>query len=350
MSCFDAVATRFTSPDQLFGNDNVMIALITGSTGQDGSYRAEALLQRGAFVHGTVRRTSTLERSRLAHLYADPSVYNKRLFLHYAELEDITTLRRITNRVRPHQFYHLAGQSHVGLSFEIPETTCELTAMGTLRILEMLRDTPAPPRFLHASSSEIFGCPESSPQTEETAMSPITPYGCAKAFATQMVRIYRERHGLFACNAISYNHESPRRGENFVTRKICRAAAEIKLQKRNHLSLGNLDARRDWSDARDMIRGYLKILEHSEPDDFILASGTTHTVRDVAETAFASLGLSWQDYVRSDERLLRPADPAHLCGDATKARRTLGWEARSSLRQLIAEMTQFELAQLADVS
>jgi GDPmannose 4,6-dehydratase len=324
-----------------------MIALITGITGQDGSYLAEALLARGDTVHGTVRRTSTLERSRLAHLYADPAVYNKRLFLHYAELEDITTLRRITNRVQPHQFYHLAGQSHVGLSFEIPETTCELTAMGTLRILEMLRETGSPPRFLHASSSEIFGCPDTSPQTENTAMRPITPYGCAKAFATQMVRIYRDHHALFACNAISYNHESPRRGENFVTRKICRAAAEIKLGRRSHLSLGNLDARRDWSDARDMIRGYLMILDYSVPDDFVLASGRTHSVRDVAETAFASLGLDWKRYVRSEERLLRPADPAHLCGDSSKAGALLGWKPLSSLRELIAEMTQTELASLA---
>ena len=324
-----------------------MIALITGITGQDGSYLAEALLARGDTVHGTVRRTSTLERSRLAHLYADPAVYNKRLFLHYAELEDITTLRRITNRVQPHQFYHLAGQSHVGLSFEIPETTCELTAMGTLRILEMLRETGSPPRFLHASSSEIFGCPDTSPQTEKTAMRPITPYGCAKAFATQMVRIYRDHHALFACNAISYNHESPRRGENFVTRKICRAAAEIKLGRRSHLSLGNLDARRDWSDARDMIRGYLMILDHSVPDDFVLASGKTHSVRDVAETAFASLGLDWKRYVRSEERLLRPADPAHLCGDPSKAAALLGWKPLSSLHELIAEMTQTELASLA---
>ncbi len=324
-----------------------MIALITGITGQDGSYLAEALLQRGDIVHGTVRRTSTLERSRLAHLYADPAVYNKRLFLHYAELEDITTLRRITNRVQPDQFYHLAGQSHVGLSFEIPETTCELTAIGTLRILEMLREIPSSPRFLHASSSEIFGCPETSPQTENTAMRPITPYGCAKAFATQMVRIYRDHYGLFACNAISYNHESPRRGENFVTRKICRAAAEIKVKKREHLSLGNLDARRDWSDARDIVRGFLMILDHSAPDDFVLASGTTHSVREVAETAFASLGLDWKQYVRSDERLMRPADPSHLCGDPAKATALLGWKPLSSLRELIAEMTRAELASLA---
>ena len=327
-----------------------MIVLITGITGQDGSYLAEALLERGDIVHGTVRRTSTLERSRLAHLYANPAIYNKQLFLHYAELEDITTLRRIIDRVKPQQFYHLAGQSHVGLSFEIPEATCELTAIATLRILEVLRDTASPPKFLHASSSEIFGCPDISPQTENTAMRPITPYGCAKAFATQMVRIYRDHHALFACNAISYNHESPRRGENFVTRKICRAAAEIKLRKRSHLSLGNLEARRDWSDARDVVRGFLMILEHSTAEDFVLASGTTHSVRDIAETAFASLGLDWKQYVRSEEHLLRPADPTHLCGDASKAKTVLGWEPRSSVPELIAEMTQAELAQLSKAS
>ncbi len=327
-----------------------MIVLITGITGQDGSYLAEALLERGDIVHGTVRRTSTLERSRLAHLYANPAIYNKQLFLHYAELGDITTLRRIIDRVKPQQFYHLAGQSHVGLSFEIPEATCELTAIATLRILEVLRDTASPPKFLHASSSEIFGCPDISPQTENTAMRPITPYGCAKAFATQMVRIYRDHHALFACNAISYNHESPRRGENFVTRKICRAAAEIKLRKRSHLSLGNLEARRDWSDARDVVRGFLMILEHSTAEDFVLASGTTHSVRDIAETAFASLGLDWKQYVRSEEHLLRPADPTHLCGDASKAKTVLGWEPRSSVPELIAEMTQAELAQLSKAS
>jgi GDPmannose 4,6-dehydratase len=269
------------------------------------------------------------------------------LFLHYAALEDSSTLRRITDRVKPQQFYHLAGQSHVGLSFEMPETTCEITAIGTLRILEMLRDSASPPKFLHPSLSEIFGSPEVSPQTENTAMRPVTPYGCAKAFATQMVRIYRDHHGLFSCNAISYNHESPRRGENFVTRKICRAAAEIKLSKRIHLSLGNLDARRDWSDARDVVRGFLMILDHSTADDFILASGTTHSVRDIAQTAFASLGLDWQRYVRSEEHLLRPADPVHLCGDASKARNVLGWQPRSSVHELVAEMTHAELARLS---
>ncbi|MEI6493249.1 MAG: GDP-mannose 4,6-dehydratase [Verrucomicrobiota bacterium] len=324
-----------------------MKTLITGITGQDGSYLAEALLARGDEVHGIVRRTSSLDRSRLAHLYGDLTIYNKRLFLHYADLEDITTLRRILARVEPQEFYHLAGQSHVGLSFEIPETTCELTAMGTLRILEMLRDTGPGCRFLHISSSEIFGTPDESPQTETTPMRPLTPYGCAKAFATQMVRIYRDFHGLFACNAIAYNHESPRRGENFVTRKICRAAAEIKLGLRQHLDLGNLEARRDWSDARDIVRGYMAILKHTSPGDFILASGCTYSVREVAEVAFRSLGLEWRDFIRCDESLLRPADPAHLCGDTKKARDELKWRPLSTFSDLIAEMTNAELLQVS---
>lgn len=322
-----------------------MKTLITGITGQDGSYLAEALLARGDQVHGIVRRTSSLERSRLAHLHADPTIYNKRLFLHYADLEDITTLRRIVARIEPQEFYHLAGQSHVGLSFEIPETTCELAAMGTLRILEMLRDTGPDCRFLHISSSEIFGTPDESPQNETTPMRPVTPYGCAKAFATQMVNIYRDFHGHFACNAIAYNHESPRRGENFVTRKICRAAAEIKLGLRQHLVLGNLEARRDWSDARDIVRGYMAILGHPTPGDFILASGQTHSVRELAEISFGSLGLKWTDFIRCEESLLRPADPAHLCGDAQKARDVLGWHPLSTFPNLIEEMTQAELLQ-----
>ena len=324
-----------------------MKSLITGITGQDGSYLAEALLARGDEVHGIVRRTSSLERSRLSHLYGDPTLYNTRLFLHYADLEDITTLRRIVTKVQPREFYHLAGQSHVGLSFEIPETTCELTAMSTLRILEMLRDTGPGCRFLHASSSEIFGTPDLSPQTENTPLRPVTPYGCAKAFATQMVRIYRDHHALFVCNAIAYNHESPRRGENFVTRKICRAAAEIKLGLRDHLDLGNVEARRDWSDARDIVRGFIAILQHETPDDYILASGQTHSVKDLAEVAFRAVDLDWKDYVRIDERLLRPSDPAHLCGDATKARTILNWHPHSNFPALITEMTHDELKHIS---
>ncbi|HQC73333.1 MAG TPA: GDP-mannose 4,6-dehydratase, partial [Candidatus Competibacteraceae bacterium] len=294
------------------------IAFITGITGQDGSYLTELLLGQGYDVHGAVRRTSSLERSRLAHLYADATIYNRRLFLHYADLDDPTTLRRVLFKVKPQELYHLAGQSHVGLSFEIPETTCEFTAMGTLRLLEILRDLPDPPRFFHAASSELFGRPSQVPQTETTPFAPINPYGCAKAFATQMVRIYRETHGLFAVNGILFNHESPRRGENFVTRKICRAAAAIKKGLQNELTLGDTRAQRDWGHARDYVRGMWLSLQHATPDDYLFATGKLHSVQDVIETAFAALALDWRHHVKFDAHFLRPAEPLQLVGDASK--------------------------------
>jgi GDPmannose 4,6-dehydratase len=317
-------------------------AFITGITGQDGSYLTEWLLGQGYEVHGAVRRTSTLEHSRLAHLYADPAVYNRRLFLHYADLDDATTLRRVLTKVASTEFYHLAGQSHVGLSFEIPETTCEFTAMGTLRLLEILRDLPAPPRLFHATSSEIFGKPQQVPQTEDTPMAPINPYGCAKAFATQMVRIYRDSHGLFAVNGILYNHESPRRGENFVTRKICRAAAAIKAGRQDQLRLGDISARRDWGHARDYVRGMWLALRHPAPDDYVFATGKLHSVQDVLEQAFAAVGLDWREHVQTHPALLRPAEPMQLVGDAGKARRELGWAPETSFADLIGEMTRAE--------
>jgi len=322
------------------------IALITGITGQDGSYLAELLLEKNYIVHGIVRRTSSLERSRLKDVYEDHTIYNRRLFLHYADLEDNTALRRILQRVQPDELYHLAGQSHVGLSFEIPETTCELTAMATLRLLEILRDLPRIPKLLHASSSEIFGQPTTMPQTEESPINPATPYGCAKAFATQMVRIYREHFGVFAVNAISYNHESPRRGENFVSRKICRGAAEIKLGRRDSLELGNLDAKRDWSDARDVMNGAFLAMQYEQPEDFIFASGKLHSISDMLNTAFEAVSLDWREFVKVDEKLFRPADPTRLVGDPSKAERLLGWARNHDFDKLIESMV---LAELQDV-
>lgn len=318
-------------------------AFITGITGQDGSYLTELLLEQGYLVHGAVRRTSTLERSRLAHLYTDPAIYNRRLFLHYADLDDPTTLRRVLTRAQPTELYHLAGQSHVGLSFDIPETTCEFTAMGTLRLLEILRDLPQPPRFFHATSSEIFGQPTQIPQTEDTHMAPVNPYGCAKAFATQMVRIYRDSHGLFAVNGILYNHESPRRGENFVTRKICRAAAAIKTGRQQSLRLGDTTARRDWGYAPDYVHGMWLAMQHPSPDDYLFATGKLHSVQDILEQAFGALGLNWRDHVESDPNFLRPAEPHQLVGDASKARAVLGWMPQSSFDDIIREMTYAEL-------
>lgn len=322
-------------------------ALITGITGQDGSYLAELLLEKGYEVHGVVRRTSSLERSRLQPLYSDPAIYGQRLFLHYADLDDPTTLRRVLNRSAPDELYHLAGQSHVGLSFEIPESTCELTAMGTLRLLEMVRDLPQPPRLYHAASSEIFGQPLQSPQDEQTPLRPINPYGCAKAFATQMVSVYRNTYGLFACNGIMYNHESPRRGENFVTRKICRAAAAIKLGLETELLLGDTTAQRDWGHSRDYVRGMWLALQHTTADDYVFATGELHSVQNVVEAAFAVVGLDWKKHVKQDPRFLRPAEPLHLVGNAAKARRVLGWKPQTTFAELITEMTRAELEALA---
>ncbi|MBA4147889.1 MAG: GDP-mannose 4,6-dehydratase [Verrucomicrobia bacterium] len=322
-------------------------AFITGITGQDGSYLAELLLEKGYEVHGSVRRTSTLHRSRLEHLYSDPELYGKRLFLHYADLDDPTTLRRVLTKAAPDEIYHLAGQSHVGLSFEIPESTCELTAMATLRLLEMIRDLPTPPKLFHATSSEMFGNPETVPQDENTPYAPVNPYGCAKAFAAQMVKIYRNSFGLFACNGIMFNHESPRRGENFVTRKICHAAAAIKLGLQNELLLGDTSAERDWGYAPDYVRGMWLILQQHEPDDFVLATGKLHSVQNVIEIAFATVGLDWKLYVKRDPRFMRPAEPHKLVGNPAKAKRVLGWEPTHTFEQLIAEMTQCELKALS---
>lgn len=322
------------------------LALITGITGQDGSFLADFLLDKGYEVHGMVRRTSSLERSRLQHLYADPAIYGKRLFLHYADLEDITVLRRILTSVKPTELYHLAGQSHVGLSFEIPETTCNLTAMGTLRLLEVIRDLPSPPRLFHPSSSEIFGEPAEYPQTEETPFNPLTPYGCAKAFATQMTRIYRASFALFACNGIMYNHESTRRGENFVSKKICSGVAAIKLGHQKKLRLGSLQGERDWGFAGDYVRGMWLALQQEVPDDYVFATGRLHTVKQLVQIAFDVAGLPWEDFIEIDPHLLRKSDPVRLVGDAKRAEKILGWEHSVTFEEMIRAMTQFEIEKL----
>jgi GDPmannose 4,6-dehydratase len=323
-------------------------ALITGITGQDGSYLAELLLDKGYEVHGVVRRTSSIERSRLDHLYRNPEIYGHKLFLHYAELDDPTTLRRVLFKAAPNEVYHLAGQSHVGLSFEIPESTCEMTAMGTLRLLEMIRDMKPAPKLFHASSSEIFGMPNTIPQDEETPFAPINPYGCAKAFATQMVGVYRRTFSLFACNGIMFNHESPRRGENFVTRKICRAAAAIKLNRQSELFLGDVTAKRDWGHARDYVEGMWQALQFDTPEDFVFATGQLHSVQDVVERAFATVDLDWRSFVRQDPRFLRPIEPQRLVGNASKARRLLNWCPKTTFDQLISEMTLAEMDALTN--
>ncbi len=325
-----------------------MRALITGITGQDGSYLTELLLGKGYEVHGIVRRSSSLQRPRLDQQYNDSSVYGKQLFLHYSDLTDVTSLRRIVQRVEPTEFYHLAGQSHVGISFEIPESTCELTALGTLRILEILRDQPSPPRFVHASSREIFGTPRSSPQNEDTPLNPNSPYGVAKAFATQMVKIYREAHGLFFCNAICYNHESPRRSENFVTRKISLAAARIKKGLQSELKMGSIDSARDWGFAAEYVEAMWLMLQQERPNDYVIATGHSHTVRDFMRLAFEHVGLDWNQYYRLDPRFARPADPENLLGDATRARQILGWQPRTTFAELARIMVDHDLKNLSE--
>lgn len=320
------------------------IALITGITGQDGSYLAELLLEKGYAVHGVVRRTSNLRRSRIEHLRNDESIYGKSLFLHYGDLSDVTALRRIFSEVRPAEIYHLAGQSHVGLSFEIPESTCEEIGMATLRLLEMARDQSQPVKFYHASSSEIFGNARESPQTEDTPVRPASPYGCAKAFATQLARVYRESYGLFVSNGILYNHESPRRGENFVTRKIARAVARIARGLEDELQLGSLESRRDWGRAQDYVAAMWLMLQQEKPGDYVVASGESHSVGDFVEAAFAVVELSPEKYVKHNPAFDRPADPARLVGSPAKIKADLGWKPRGSFNDLVREMVEAELA------
>ena len=325
---------------------NVKIALITGITGQDGSYLAELLLEKRYLVHGIVRRTSNLLRSRIEHLRRDPKTYGKNLFLHYGDLSDTTTLRRIFREIGPGELYHLAGQSHVGLSFELPESTCDEVGMATLRLLEIVRDQSPGVKFYHASTSEIFGNASESPQTEETPMRPTSPYGCAKAFATQLARVYRQSYGMFVCNGILYNHESPRRGENFVTRKIARSVARIASGLDVDLVLGNLESKRDWGRAQDYVEAMWLMLQHEKPDDYVVATGEAHSVRDFVEAAFKVVDLPWEKYVKQDPAFDRPIEPARLVGCADKIRETLGWKPSSSFEQLVREMVKAELSQL----
>jgi len=325
-------------------NRNQNTALITGITGQDGSYLADLLLGKGYAVHGVVRRTSNLLRSRIEHLRRDESIYGKRLFLHYGDLSDGTTLRRIFSKVQPTEVYHLAGQSHVGLSFEIPESTCDEIGMATLRLLEIARDQAEPVKVYHASSSEIFGNATESPQTEATPLVPSSPYGCAKAFATQLARVYRESYGLFVCNGILYNHESPRRGENFVTRKIARAVARIARGLADELILGNLESRRDWGRAQDYVVAMWLMLQHEKPGDYVVATGQTHSVREFVEAAFAVVQLPWEKYVKHDPMFDRLNDPTQLVGSAERIKGTLGWQPTGSFAELVREMVEAELA------
>jgi GDPmannose 4,6-dehydratase len=322
-------------------------AFITGITGQDGSYLCEMLLEKGYIVHGLVHRPSSLEAGNIRHLASDRSLINHRLSLHTGAFEDATHLRRLVAKARPHEMYHLAGQSSPRLSLELPETTVDSIGMGTLRLLEIIRDLPEPPRFLYAASSEIFGSPVHSPQDESTPINPTTPYGAAKAFSHQMCRIYRIAYGLQTCSAILYNHESVRRSDSFVTMKIARAAARIAKGSKETLKLGSIEGKRDWGWAPDYVRGMWMMLQNEPVDDFILATGKVHSVKDVLRVAFETVGLNWEDWVEYDAGLLTTVEPSHACGNPGKAKRILGWENTVPFEEIIRRLTEHELARLA---
>ncbi len=319
------------------------IAFITGITGQDGSYLAELLLEKGYTVHGLVHRPDGLHTSNIGHLVGDSSLVNKRLYLHNGAFEDATHLRRIITRARPTEFYHLAGQSSPRLSLELPETTVDSIGMGTLRLLEIVRDMPEPPRFLYASSAEVFGSPSHSPQDELTPLNPTTPYGAAKAFSQQMARIYRIAYNLQTCSAILYNHESPRRSGQFVTMKIARTVARIKKGQQAQLELGSLTGRRDWGWAPDYAKGMWMMLQSEPVDDFVMATGELHSVEELVTIAFDVAGLNWRDYVKYDPALVTTVEPASPCGNPGKAKRILGWSNTVPFAQIVARLVESEL-------
>jgi GDPmannose 4,6-dehydratase len=321
-------------------------ALITGITGQDGSYLAEWLLGRGYEVHGIIRRASTFNTSRIDGLYRDPHINDVRLFLHYGDMTDSMTLVKLLARIEPDEIYHLAAQSHVRVSFDIPEYTGDVTALGTVRILEALRETRLPARFYQASSSEMYGEAAEVPQRETTPFRPRSPYAAAKLYAYWVTVNYREAHGVFACNGILFNHESPRRGETFVTRKITRAVGAIKARRQDLLHLGNLEARRDWGFAPDYVRAMWLMLQQPRPDDYVVATGEAHSVREFLEAAFSCAGLDWERYVRISPRYYRPTDVDLLVGDASKARKVLGWTPSVSFKELVELMVEADVRAL----
>ncbi|MGQ9865045.1 MAG: GDP-mannose 4,6-dehydratase [Pseudanabaenaceae cyanobacterium] len=325
-------------------------ALLTGITGQDGSYLAELLLGKGYEVHGLIRRSSSLNTSRIDHLYRDPHLPDTRLFLHYGDLTDGSTLRRVLDKVQPHEVYNLGAQSHVRVSFDMPEYTVDAVAMGTLRLLEAIREsqqrTGQAIRFYQAGSSEMYGLVQEVPQTEKTPFYPRSPYACAKVYAHWQTVNYREAYGLFACNGILFNHESPRRGETFVTRKITRAIARIVAGQQKKLYLGNLDAKRDWGYAKDYVEAMWRMLQQPEPDDYVVATGETHSVREFLTEAFRCVNLNWADYVEIDPRYFRPAEVELLIGDASKARQKLGWEPAVTFADLVRLMVAADMQAL----
>ena len=322
-------------------------ALITGITGQDGSYLAELLLSKGYQVHGIIRRASTFNTERIDGIYEDPHEAGQRLTLHYGDLADGTGLVTLLNKIQPTEVYHLGAQSHVRVSFDMPEYTGDVTGLGTVRLLEAIRASGTDARFYQASSSEMFGATP-PPQNEDTPFWPRSPYGAAKVYGYWITRNYREAYGMFAVNGILFNHESPRRGETFVTRKITRAVARIKAGLQQELFLGNLDAVRDWGYAPEYVDAMWRMLQADEPTDYAVATGTAHSVKDFVELSFAHAGLDWQKHVRHDARYERPSEVDALIGDAGRAKELLGWEAKVHTPELVRIMVDADIAQLDD--
>lgn len=318
-------------------------ALITGIAGQDGSYLAELLLKKDYRVHGLIRRASTFNTGRIEHIYQDPHVHKRRLFLHYGDLADSSVINKLINQIKPDEVYHLGSQSHVRVSFDIPEYTVDITGLGTLRILEAIRSSGLPIKFYQASSSEMFGA-SPPPQNEKTPFRPRSPYGCAKVLAFHTTILYREAYGVFACNGILFNHESPRRGETFVTRKITRGVAKISAGLEKKIYLGNLEAKRDWGYAPEYVEAMWLMLQQKRPDDFVIATGETHSIREFLEEAFKYIGISnWQKYVDVDPCYYRPTEVENLRGHASKAKEKLGWEPKVKFKELVKIMMDHDL-------
>jgi GDPmannose 4,6-dehydratase len=320
-------------------------ALITGITGQDGSYLAELLLEKGYEVHGIIRRSSSFNTQRIDHIYADPHFDDTRLFLHYGDLTDSVALVKLLYDLKPDEIYNLGAQSHVRVSFDIPESTGDIVGLGTQRILEAIRETGLVEkvRFYQASSSEMYGKVQAVPQTETTPFWPRSPYACAKLYAHWLTVNYRESYNLHASSGILFNHESPRRGETFVTRKITRAATRIKMGLQDHLYLGNMDAKRDWGYAKDYVEMMWMMLQQDKPDDYVIATNETHSVREFVIETFAHLGMDWEKYVKYDARYERPAEVELLIGDPAKAKRQLGWEPKVTFKELVKIMVDADL-------
>ena len=317
-------------------------ALLFGATGQDGSFLAELLLSKGYEVHGVIRRSSSFNTARIEHLYQDPSIADRTFVLHYGDLTDGSSLSRLIRTVKPDEIYNLGAMSHVKVSFETPEYTCDANAMGTLRVLEAIRESGLLCKYYQASSSEMFG--DSPPkQNEDTPFRPRSPYAVSKVAAYWMVKNYRESYGIFACNGILHNHESSRRGETFVTRKITKAIANIMTGQQDKLLLGNLDAQRDWGYAPEYCDAIYRMMQHDTPDDFVIATGEMHSVREFVELAFSLVDLDWSKYVVIDPRYFRPTEVDALCGDASKAKKLLGWEPKTTFQELVRIMLQHDL-------